>query len=99
MKIIKNIFLILFLFLSTINFAQTTADINCESELKTVETEIETQKTVSFRIAFSEKQYTDETFEFSQGIIVISDLNENLSIDEIIKVIVTIGVKNKLTKI
>jgi hypothetical protein len=99
MNIHENIYLILFLLLSTINFAQTTADINCESELKTIDTEIETQKTVSFRIVFSEKQYTDESFEFSQGIIVISDLNDSLNIDEIIKVIATIGVKNKLTKI
>jgi hypothetical protein len=99
MNISKNIFLILFSILSTISFAQTTADINCESELKTIDTEIETQETVSFRIVYSEKQYTDESFEFRQGIIVVSDLNDSLNIDEIIKVIATIGVKNKMTKI
>jgi len=98
MNIRKNIFLVLFLLLSPIIFAQTTADINCESELQTIDTEIKNQNKVSYRIVFSQKQYTEESFEFSEGIIVISDLNDNLNIDETAKVIATIGIKNKLTK-
>jgi hypothetical protein len=94
----KNILLILFLLLSTINFAQTTADVNCESELKTIETEIKSQNAVSYKIVFSQKLYTEVSFEFSQGIVVITNLNDNLNIDETIKVIVAIGVENKLSK-
>jgi hypothetical protein len=98
MNISKKIFLILSLLLSTINFAQTTADLNCESKLETIETEIKLQNTVSYKIVFSQKLYTEESFEFSEGIIVISDLNDSLNIDETIKAIATIGVKNKLSK-
>jgi hypothetical protein len=76
MNISRKIFLILFSLLSPISFAQTTADINWESELKTIDTEIEKQEAISFRIVYSEKQYTDESFEFSQGIIAVSDLND-----------------------
>lgn len=99
MNISKQILLILFSLLSAINFAQTTADVNCESELKTIETEIKSQSSVSYKIVFSQKLYTEESFEFSEGIIVITDLNDNLNIDETIKAIVTIGVENKLSKI
>ncbi len=98
MNISKNIFIILFLLLTTINFAQTTADINCESEIETIETEIKNQNTVSYKIVFSQKSYTKESFEFSEGIVVISDLNNNLNIDEIAKVIAAIGAENKLSK-
>ena len=74
MNISKQILLILFSLLSAINFAQTTADVNCESELKTIETEIKSQSSVSYKIVFSQKLYTEESFEFSEGIIVITDL-------------------------
>ncbi|SFZ95206.1 hypothetical protein SAMN05428642_1152 [Flaviramulus basaltis] len=99
MNIIKNLLLILFLLLSTINFAQTTADINCASELKTIDTEIKSQSTVSYKIIFSQKLYTEKSFEFSEAIIVITDIDDNLNLDETIEAIVAIGVKNKLSKI
>ena len=99
MNIYKNIFLILFSLLSTINFAQNTVESDCENGFKKIETELESQKTVSYKIIYSQKLYTEESFEYSEGIIVINDLNDQLEPKEIIETIARIGVENKLTKI
>ena len=99
MNIYKNIFLILFSLLSTINFAQNTAESDCENGFKKIETELESQKTVSYKIIYSQKLYTEESFEYSEGIIVINDLNDQIEQKEIIETIARIGVENKLTKI
>ncbi|QXP78742.1 MULTISPECIES: hypothetical protein [Winogradskyella] len=99
MNIYKNIFLILFLLLSTINFAQNTAESDCENGFKKIETELKSQKTVSYKIIYSQKLYTEESFEYSEGIIVLNDLNDQIEQKEIIETIARIGVENKLTKI
>ena len=99
MNISKNIFLILFSLLSTINFAQNALESNCENGFKKIETELESQKTVSYKIIYSQKLYTEESFEYSEGIIVINDLNDQIEPKEIIETIARIGVENKLTKI
>ena len=99
MNISKNIYLILFLLISTINFAQNTSELDCESEFEKIDTEIESQKIVSYKILYSNKLYTEESFEFSEGVVIISDLNSKLTIKEIINIIGRIGVKNKLSKV
>ncbi|MDB9954205.1 hypothetical protein OAD49_01445 [Flavobacteriaceae bacterium] len=99
MNIYKNIFLILFSLLSTINFAQNTVESDCENGFKKIETELESQKTVSYKIIYSQKLYTEDSFEYSEGIIVINDLNDQIEQKEIIETIARIGVENKLTKI
>jgi hypothetical protein len=94
-------FLLIFLFtiLTSINFAQEKAEFNCGNEFEIIETEIKSQETVSYKIVSSKKLYSKESFEFSEGIIIISDLNINLNLEEIMKTVATIGVKNKLSEI
>jgi hypothetical protein len=94
-------FLLIFLLtiLTSISFAQEKTEFNCENEFEIIETEIKSQETVSYRIVSSKKLYSKESFEFSEGIIIISDLNNNLNLEEIMKTVATIGVKNKLSKI
>ncbi|MCD8426005.1 hypothetical protein LNJ40_11975 [Tenacibaculum dicentrarchi] len=99
MNINKNIFLILFSLLSTINFAQNTSELDCENGFEKIETELESQKSVSYKIIYSQNLYTEESFEFSEGIIVINYLNDKIKPKEIIETIARIGVKNNLTKI
>ncbi len=99
MNINKNIFLILFSLLSTINFAQNTSELDCENGFEKIDTELESQKSVSYKIIYSQNLYTEESFEFSEGIIVINDLNDKIKPKEIIETIARIGVKNNLTKI
>ena len=95
----KYLLIFLFTIFCSINFAQEKSEFNCGNGFEIIETEIESQKTVSFRIISSQKLYTKESFEFSEGIVLISDLNENLNPKEIVKTIATIGVKKKLSKI
>ena len=99
MNISKNIFLILFSLLSTINFSQNTSELDCENGFEKIETELESQKSVYYKIIYSQNLYTEESFEFSEGIIVINDLNDKIKPKEIIETIARIGVKNNLTKI
>ena len=99
MNISKNIILNLFLFLSTINFAQNKSEIDCENGFEKIETNLEFQKSVSYKVIDSQKIYTEESFEFSEGIILINDLNDQVKPEEIIETIARIGIKNKLTKI
>jgi len=99
MSITKNIYLIIFLLLSTINYAQNRSELDCESGFEKIDSEIETQGIVSYKILYSNKLYTEESFEFSEGVVVISDLNSQLTIKEIINIIGRIGVKNKLSKV
>jgi len=95
----KHLILIFLLILPVINFAQEKSEFDCVSEFEIIKTEVESQKTVSYKIVSSQKMYTEETFEFSEGIVIISDLNNNLNSKELMKTIATIGVKNKLSKI
>lgn len=99
MNITKNILLFLFSLVSTINLAQSTSEIDCGDGFETIEVELESQKSVSYKVIYSQKLYTEDSFEFSEGVIVISDLNDKNSINDIAKIIATIGAKNKLSKI
>ncbi|MDB9873658.1 hypothetical protein OAC97_00160 [Flavobacteriaceae bacterium] len=99
MNISKNIFLILFSLLSTISFAQNTSELDCENDFEIIETEILSQEKVSYKILYSQKTYTKESFEFSKGVLVIADLNNQLTIKEIINIIGRIAVKNKLSEV
>ncbi|MFD0975432.1 hypothetical protein, partial [Salinimicrobium gaetbulicola] len=67
MNIKKNIILILFSLLSTINLAQNTSELNCESGFEKMETELESQKSVSYKIIYSQNLYTEESFDFREG--------------------------------
>lgn len=99
MNIRKHLILISFTIFPLINFAQENSKFICVDKFETLETEVESQKTVSYKIISSRKLYTEESFEFSEGIIIISDLNSNLNLKELTKTVATIGVKNKLSKI
>jgi len=99
MNITKHFILIFFSVLPIINFAQESSEFDCVDKFERLETEVKSQKTVSYKIISSQKLYTEESFEFSQGILLISDLNDDLNPKEIVKTIATIGVKNKLSKI
>lgn len=81
------------------NFAQNTAESDCEDGFEKIETELESQKIASYKIIFSQKLYTEQSFEFSEGIIVTNDFNDQIQPNEIIETIARIGAKNKLTKI
>uniref|UniRef100_UPI004049628D hypothetical protein n=2 Tax=Flavobacteriaceae TaxID=49546 RepID=UPI004049628D len=95
----KKLLSILFLIYSSVIFTQNKTGFNCVNEFDEIETEVELQNTVSYKIISSQKLYTKETFEFSKGILIISNLNEKLKPKEIVKVISTIGIKNNLSKI
>jgi len=95
----KYLLIFLFIILSSKNFGQEKSEFNCGNGFEIIETEVESQKTVSFRIITSQKIYTKESFEFSEGIVLIPDMNENLKSNEIVKTVATIGVKKKLSKI
>ena len=95
----KKLLAILFLTYSLGIFTQNKSEFNCVNEFDEIETELELQKTVRFKIISSQKLYTKETFEFSEGILIVSNLNEKLKPKEIVKVISTIGIKNNLSKI
>lgn len=97
--IMKYLTLISFLVLPIINFAQESSKFDCVDKFEKTNTEVKSQKTVSYKIISSQKLYTKESFEFSEGVLLISDLNDNLNTKELVKVIATIGLKNKLSKI
>lgn len=99
MNIKKNIVFILFFFLPTIPFAQNTADYDCENGFEKIETELKSQEVVSYKIMFSQKLYTKQSFEFNEGVIVLKDFNDQIQPNEISKIIAQISVKNKLAKI
>ncbi len=95
----KKLLAILFLTYSLGIFTQNKTEFNCVNEFDEIETEVELQKTVRYKIISSRKLYTKETFEFSEGILIVSNLEEKLKPKEIAKVISTIGIKNNLSKI
>ena len=81
------------------SYAQEKNDFNCVDKFESTETEVELQKTISYKIISSKKSYTEESFEYSKGIIVTEDLNEILNTEDILKVMGNIAVKNKLNEI
>lgn len=78
---------------------KTQRNLNYEDGFEKIETELDSQKTVSYKIIFTQKLYTKQSFEFSEGIIVTNDFNDQIQPNEIIETIARIGAKNKLTKI
>jgi len=80
-------------------FAQNTTELNCKDGFEKFETELQSQKTVSYKIIYSQKSYTEESFEFGEGIIVVNNFNDQIQPNEIVETIARIGAKNKLTKI
>lgn len=95
----RNIVFILFLFLTTLNFSQNTADYDCEYGFEKIETKLKSQEIVSYKIIHTQKRYTKQSFEFNEAIIVLNDINDKIQPNEISKIIAQIGVENKLTKI
>jgi hypothetical protein len=82
-----------------VSFSQEIEEFNCVDKFESIETGIDSQKTISYKIISSKKLYTEESFEYSKGIIVINDLKEELSTKEIAKIFTTIGVENNLSEI
>ena len=99
MDFTKKILIIQFLLLPIINFAQNKSELDCENGFEKIETELKSRKTVSYKIIYSQKLYTEDSFEFSEGIIILPDLNDQIQPNEIIETIARIGVKNKLSKV
>lgn len=99
MNITKYLLIPLFSLLPTVSLAQKAFELDCENGFETIETEVESQEIVSYKIIYSQKLYTEESFEFSEAIVVVSDLNNKISTEKIIEIIVRIGVKNKLSKV
>ncbi len=73
--------------------------LNCDKGFEKIQTEIESKPQVSYKIVYTQKEYGAESFEFSQGIIVVKDINSQTTQNEIVQIIGRIGVKNNLTKI
>ncbi|WP_237275933.1 hypothetical protein [Tenacibaculum ovolyticum] len=91
--------LIILLFLTLMGFTQERNHFNCVDKFESIETKVEFQKTISYKIISSKNIYTEESFEFSKGIAIIEDLNEILNTKDILRVLGTIAIKNKLSEI
>ncbi len=94
MNITKNILLVLFSLVSTINFAQNTSELDCGNGFETIEVEVESQKSVSYKVIYSQKLYTEDSFEFSEGVITTS--LEVILDKNIIRVLTSVTRKNRL---
>ena len=70
-------------------------DLDCENGFINVQNETK----ASYKIIFSQKIYGDESFEFSEGIIVIKEIDDLLTQNQIVEMIAQIGVENKMTKV
>lgn len=99
MNITKCLLLILISFLSTKSFTQNTTKLDCENGFEKIETKVKSQEIVSYKIVFSRRLFTEESSDFYEGFVVLSDLNDQISPKEIVETIARIGVKNKLNKI
>ena len=74
----KKLLALIFLTYSFGIFSQNKSEYNCVNDFDEIETEVELQKTVRFKIISSRKLYTKETFEFSEGILIVFNLNKKL---------------------
>jgi hypothetical protein len=74
-------------------------DLNCETGFKKNQTEIESNPQVDYKLIYSQKKYGAESFEFSEGIIIIKDFSEQLTQNEMAQIIGRIAVENDLTKV
>lgn len=74
-------------------------DLDCETGFKKIETEIKSNPEVNYKLIYSQKKYGGESFEFSEGIIVVQEIGYEINQNDIAQIIGRIGVKNNLTKI
>ncbi|RXJ44600.1 hypothetical protein [Gelidibacter gilvus] len=94
----KSIF-ILSCLLSTIISAQNLVDLDCETGFKKIQTELESKPQVDYKLIYSQKKYGEESFEFSEGIIIVNNIDDLINQNDIAKIIGRIGVENNLTKV
>jgi hypothetical protein len=94
----KSIFILICLF-STIISAQNLVDLDCDTGFKKIQTEIESKPHVDYKLIYSQKKYGEESFEFSEGIIIVKDISDQMTQNDITQIIARIGVTNNLTKI
>ena len=74
-------------------------DLDCETEFKKIQTQIESTPQVDYKLIYSQRKYGKESFEFSEGIIVIKEISDELNQNDLAQIIGRIGVENNLTKI
>ena len=74
-------------------------DLDCETGFKKIQTEIESKPQVHYKLIYSQKKYGKESFEFSEGIIVVKEIDNELTQNDLAQIIARIGVENNLTKI
>ena len=74
-------------------------DLDCETGFKKIQTEIESTPQVDYKLIYSQRKYGDESFEFSEGIIVVKQISDESTYNDIAQIIGRIGVENNLTKI
>ncbi|QCE42148.1 hypothetical protein [Psychroserpens sp. NJDZ02] len=90
--------ILIFLFSITI-YSQNFVNLNCEMGFEKIQVETKPEEQVSYKTIYSQKVYGKESFEFSQGIIVIKNINDQISQNEIIEIIGRIAVNKKFIKI
>ena len=74
-------------------------DLDCETGFKKIQTEIESVPKVDYKLIYSQRKYGKESFEFSEGIIVINEISNEINQNDLAQIIGRIGVENNLTKI
>ena len=74
-------------------------DLDCETGFKKIQTELESKPQVDYKLIYSQKKYGEESFEFSEGIIIVKDIYDQINQNDIAQIIGRIGVENNLTKV
>ena len=74
-------------------------NLDCETGFKKTQTEIESTPQVDYKLIYSQRKYGKESFEFSEGIIVIKEISDEINQNDLAQIIGRIGVENNLTKI
>ncbi len=74
-------------------------DLDCETGFKKIQTEIESTPEVDYKLIYSQRKYGKESFEFSEGIIVVKEISDTINQNDLAQIIGRIGVENNLTKI
>lgn len=74
-------------------------DLDCETGFKKIQTEIESTPQVDYKLIYSQRKYGKESFEFSEGIIVVKEISNEINQNDLAQIIARIGVENNLTKI
>jgi|GEM_PF-3661183 len=95
----KIVLPILLLFITQTILSQSIKDLNCENGFKTIKTELEFEPVVSYKIIYSQKFYGEESFGFNQGLVLIDEINEEITSSELSEILARIAVKNNMTKL